>query len=186
MVRDLETRSLRASPQPCLISAFPNWSYTYSDAFLHFGRESCEKVQGVTSCFAGHGFWGGPRLLNTSGLELAWTFGATPVEKRIIHNGNNHQQPKFSKLKNLSIMAAQISVKIKPQETTQTASKTLGPEGLRPEQRKADRQVEHIYVYSLWGCKWMGLAHYVLKMLGTKSCLSDFNRKNSRPSLWWR
>ena len=73
-------------------------------------------------------------------------FGATPVEKRIIHNGNNYQQPKFSKLKNLSIMAAQISVKIKPQETTQTASKTLGPEELRPEQRKADRQVEHIYI----------------------------------------
>ena len=138
------------------------------------------KVQGVTGRFAGHGFWGGPRLLNTSGLELAWTFGATPVEKRIIHNGNNHQQPKF-KLKNLSIMAAQIPVKIKPQETTQTASKTLGPEELRPEQRKADRQVEHIYVYSLWCCKWMGLAHYVLKILGTKSCLSDFNRKNSRP-----
>ena len=44
-------------------------------------------------------------------------------------------------------MAAQISVKIKPQETTQTASKTLGPEELRPEQRKADRQVEHIYIY---------------------------------------
>ena len=39
-------------------------------------------------------------------------------------------------------MAAQISVKIKPLETTQTASKTLGPEELRPEQRKADRQVE--------------------------------------------
>ena len=43
-------------------------------------------------------------------------------------------------------MAAQISVKIKPQETTQTASKTLGPEELRPEQRKAYRQVEHIYM----------------------------------------
>ena len=31
-------------------------------------------------------------------------------------------------------MAAQISVKIKPQETTQTTSKTLGPEELRPEE----------------------------------------------------